>query len=309
VCEITKEDLEKQLEDQEGKCFYSGIDLRADTRMWRVSLERKDPSQGYTINNTVLCCLEFNCRCQWSPDWIRRLVYMVLVKKQGNNDHVELEIFDVAPHERKEYTPQEEKEDANGNWLHWCKHCAELKPRIMFNVYINNGCKACQSKITADIHATPRGVMRGLVGHARASTKNWKKKNDPRGGDSDFELSLDVLIQIYKDQGGRCAYSGLPFDFGTQHQKPSLERKDPLKPYTKDNVCFICMVWNTADHAAHTKDIKPGDHQGWNKEKFEYAFEHILAKVKHEFEDSHGGAPMTMDAFKIQFIAEYESKI
>jgi hypothetical protein len=69
------------------------------------------------------------------------------------------------------------------------------------------------------------------------------------------------------------------------------------------------MVWNTADHAAHTKDIKPGDHQGWNKEKFEYAFEHILAKVKHEFEDSHGGAPMTMDAFKIQFIAEYESKI
>ena len=97
-------------------------------------------------------------------------------------------------------------------------------------------------------------------------------------------------------------------DFGTQHQKPSLERRDPLKPYTKENVCLIWMVWNTQETIAYTKyDINPDDRQSWSKEKFEYAFEHILAKVKKEFEDAHGGAAMTMDEFKTRFIAEYES--
>jgi hypothetical protein len=155
--------------------------------------------------------------------------------------------------------------------------------------------------------------MQKIVGHASDRTKNWKKENDPRGGDSDFELSFEVLTELYRDQGGRCAYSGLPFDFGTKHRKPSLERKDPLKPYTKDNVCLIWMVWNTIDTIAITKhgidDIKPGERQSWSKEKFEYAFEHILAKTKKTFEDAHGG-PMSMDEFDAkltQVIADHES--
>jgi hypothetical protein len=142
---------------------------------------------------------------------------------------------------------------------------------------------------------------------------NWQKENDPRGGDTDFELSFDILTTIYNKQGGRCFYSGLPLDFGTKRRKPSLERIDPLLPYTLKNVCLICMVWNTADHAASTKHyVKTGDElkdkQGWSKKKFEYAFSHILAKVKKEFEDEHGGFVMTMDEFKIRFIAEYGSK-
>jgi hypothetical protein len=258
--EITKEDLIKKFEEQNGKCWYSGIELQTDKRVWKVSLERKDPSLGYTYDNTVLCCREFNGRCQWSPHEIRGLVYQVLMEEQ-DRDHVELETFDIVPKEKKE-----------------------------------------------DNHATPREAMQQLVGSAHARTKNWKEKNDPRGGDKDFELSFDVLKTLYNDQKGRCAYSGLPFDYGTKHRKPSLERKDPLKPYTKENVCLIWMVWNTQETIAYTKyDINPDDRQSWSKEKFEYAFEHILAKVKKEFEDAHGGAAMTMDEFKTRFIAEYES--
>jgi hypothetical protein len=306
VCEITVEDLKRKFEEQNGKCFYSGIELRSNTRAWRASLERRDPSLGYTYDNTVLCCLEFNGKCQWSPHDIHRLVYLVFMNDYGKLQF-DLETFDLPTNERKKRILVEHEDDVDGNRLHRCTHCAELKPAIMFVERIDSGCKACRSKKNTDRKATPRGVMRGLVDSARARTKSWQKENDLRGGNGPFELSLDVLIDIYKDQEGRCAYSGLPFDFGTQHRKPSLERKDPLKPYTKDNICLIWMVWNTADHAANIKHgIKPGDHGGWNQEKFEYAFSHILAKVKKEFEDAHEGAPMTMDEFKTQFIKEYK---
>lgn len=129
--------------------------------------------------------------------------------------------------------------------------------------------------------------MQRLVGHARDRAKNRKAKNDPRGGDSDFDLSFDYLIEMYHKQEGRCAYSCMPFDFGTQHYRPSLERKDPTQPYTKDNVCLIWMILNTTDNIVTTKHfIEPGEVQGWTKEKFEYAFQHILAKTKRELEEA-----------------------
>lgn len=296
VFEITPEDLEQKFEEQDGKCFYSGIPLQTDTRAWRPSLERKDPSKGYTYDNTVLCCVEFNSRCQWTPKEIRRLVDMVLMKEQGR-DHVEMETFDIAETKRRGWTKGEEKSDG-GNILHKCMQCTEYKPASMFNKEISQGCKACRSKKSVDYRATPRVAMQQLVNRARYRTNNWKKKNDPRGGDADFELSLDLLIKRYNKQGGRCAYSGLPFDFGTQRRKPSLEREDPLKPYTEDNICLIWMAWNTIDRAADTKHgVKPGDQQGWSKPKFLHAFSHIESKTKKEFEDAHGG-PMTMDEFK-----------
>jgi hypothetical protein len=46
---------------QDGKCFYSGFPMgligkRDDV----VSLDRVDPPQGYTDQNTVLCCYRVN---------------------------------------------------------------------------------------------------------------------------------------------------------------------------------------------------------------------------------------------------------
>jgi hypothetical protein len=309
VCEITEDDLEKKLKEQGGKCFYSGIPLRTDTRAWRPSLERKDPSLGYTYDNTVLCCLEFNGPRQWTLHENLKLLAERYLDEQGN-DQVELETFDIATNKRKKRTKGGEKYDADGNRLHECTHCNEFKPTTMFYEHICNGCKACQCKKGSDHVATPRGAMQLLVNHARTRTKNWQKNNDLRGGNKDFELSFVFLKTLYIKQEGRCAYSGLPFDFEIKHRKPSLERIDPLKPYTKKNVCLIWMVWNTTDTLAKTKhalkDIKPGEKQGWSKPKFEHAFSHIESKTKQEFEDAHGG-PMTMDEFKTRVIAEYKT--
>ena len=93
-CEITLPDLIKKWGEQGGECFLTGIELRVDdTGDWRPSIGRKDPSLGYTYDNTTLCCLEFNGPCPWSLNDIHRLVYQVHMKEQGK-DHFDLETFD-----------------------------------------------------------------------------------------------------------------------------------------------------------------------------------------------------------------------
>ncbi|CAK9100046.1 Pentatricopeptide repeat-containing protein At2g31400 [Durusdinium trenchii] len=61
-CSLDLSMLLKMLKQQEGRCYYSGIPLQykkvhAD---WRLSLERLDNALGYTKENTVLVCAEFN---------------------------------------------------------------------------------------------------------------------------------------------------------------------------------------------------------------------------------------------------------
>jgi hypothetical protein len=48
-----------KLVKQGSLCHYSGLTM-STTGNWRVSLERLDVRKGYTDENTVLICVEFN---------------------------------------------------------------------------------------------------------------------------------------------------------------------------------------------------------------------------------------------------------
>jgi hypothetical protein len=56
---IDKDEIIKKFIDQQGVCYYSGVPMhpRGD---WKMSIERINPSIGYTIENTVLICYIFN---------------------------------------------------------------------------------------------------------------------------------------------------------------------------------------------------------------------------------------------------------
>jgi len=56
----------------------------------------------------------------------------------------------------------------------------------------------------------------------------------------------------------------------------SLERIDPGKGYTKDNVCLICAEFNGHDRSASVK-YSNGGSGAWSVEKFKY-FLSILEK-------------------------------
>lgn len=48
---------------QQGRCFYSGLQMECNTEIkspFRISLDRMDSSIGYTKKNVVLCCCFLN---------------------------------------------------------------------------------------------------------------------------------------------------------------------------------------------------------------------------------------------------------
>jgi hypothetical protein len=62
--DLTYEDVLGLYETQAGCCCYSGIEMTFVAGQGRVptniSMDRKDPQQGYTKDNTVLCCFWIN---------------------------------------------------------------------------------------------------------------------------------------------------------------------------------------------------------------------------------------------------------
>ena len=61
--------FKKQWWEQIGRCAYSGMPMVCQVaRGWRCSVERIDNQLGYTPENCILICSEFNVSTQWSRE-------------------------------------------------------------------------------------------------------------------------------------------------------------------------------------------------------------------------------------------------
>lgn len=63
VFELTFEDLQQIWDNQDGKCYYTGLDMNFTYNLSlpkQMSLDRKDSNKGYTKDNCVLCCQFIN---------------------------------------------------------------------------------------------------------------------------------------------------------------------------------------------------------------------------------------------------------
>jgi hypothetical protein len=111
--------------------------------------------------------------------------------------------------------------------------------------------------------------MKFLLRSAKAHTKEREAKNNNKINNT-FDIDFDFLVNLYNQQEGLCAYSGIPMTFGKFAEKDwtmSLERKSTLKGYTRDNVHLICFEFNTPDRTVVYKDTSNGS-CGWNRDKF-----------------------------------------
>lgn len=67
-----------------------------------------------------------------------------------------------------------------------------------------------------------------------------------------FTLDLEFLIELYHNQAGQCALTGLSMNLDSpkigrsRPFVPSLDRIDSTKGYTKDNVRLVCWAVNVA---------------------------------------------------------------
>lgn len=66
TCDIDTEYLIALWESQKGKCYYSNLDMKAEGKVngfqgwFSPSLDRKNPSLGYTKGNVAWCCFAVN---------------------------------------------------------------------------------------------------------------------------------------------------------------------------------------------------------------------------------------------------------
>jgi hypothetical protein len=67
--------LVERLVMQQFRCAYSGIYLRLQSKTdWQLSPDRQDNAIGYTSDNVVLVCLEFNMRAKWNKNLVQQVI-------------------------------------------------------------------------------------------------------------------------------------------------------------------------------------------------------------------------------------------
>jgi hypothetical protein len=262
IFDLTIEDIRNLWNKQKGLCYYSNIPMITRTCCdWKMSIQRLDDTKGYIPDNIVLSCLEFNNSTKWTPDKIDVLF------KSYNTTSVNFEF----KHPKK----KPEKIILNtidGIEYHKCTDCGIFKEK---HSYIKNdrACAICRTKRRNLYTSTPKGHMQKLVRGARKSTKKRKNKKTTKKRDSDLDIDFDYLVNLYHKQDGRCAYSNIPLNFGSYKDNDwilSLERINPLKGYTKDNVCLIALEFNTSDYTCMSANETVEGSSAWSKEKFEY---------------------------------------
>lgn len=261
VFDITYKDVMDLWNSQNGRCYYSGIPLNYDKNEWRISIDRIDTSKGYTRDNIVLTCIELNSPIQWSVEKVDEMLD-ILDKNITEND---VDFDAIKP--RKNYG-KVRYNTIDGVQQRTCTYCNLMRPVDSFPTPNYNACNDC-FKTARKCHS-----LKSHIAHMLNNTKNSTKirlKNPNKKVDYTHDIDIEFIIKLYNDQKGLCAYSGIPLRLinpSTGNWAASVERKNPLKGYTRDNVCLICREFNSADNSAKQTTLESGT-SGWTPEKFQ----------------------------------------
>lgn len=213
--DIDKQFLLELHEKQNGKCYYSGLPLKLKTNSeWKCSPERLDDNKGYTKDNVVLICLEFNVPYKWTLEKIK------LIKALMNKEVDEKKLNELIENAiKKKYTfngrqPIEKMIMEDGTELIKCNKCDEFKTSGEFYKKISSGCKKCFNQITSkNYESTLRGFIKRRIKSAKYHSQERGKKDYRKDNSNEFNLTFEIIIDKIKEQKGRCYYSGIPLIF------------------------------------------------------------------------------------------------
>ena len=264
---------------QQALCAYSGVDLELTTPKshWRISLERLNNNQGYVRENVALIAMEFNSivhmssralvsgSAQWSKHKFERLP----VERGFNVDlnNLEKDIHTAAekpcvrtstaashtanqpdiPFCTAETTLYTDQESLRCSRCKCWKHSQHFSMKARNKTDLRNSCKQCNSELDFVWRQTLRGFVSNMVSSARARHNRGKWQGE-------FELDLNVVLDMLWHQRGRCFYSDVPLRYAFNVDwKMSLERLDNTKTYTKDNTRLVALEFNTRAQWSRSK--------------------------------------------------------
>ena len=265
---------------QQALCAYSGVDLELATpnSHWRISLERLNNNQGYVRENVALIAMEFNSPVQMSPhtlvhgsaQWSKQKFERLPVERGFNVDlnNLEKDIQTAAkgpcvrtstassrtanqtdiPFCNVETTLYTDQESLRCSRCKCWKHYQHFSMKTRSKTGFGEHCKQCASELEFAYRQTLRGFAIKLVNNARRrhSFGKWR---------GEFELDLNVVLDMLRHQRGRCFYSDVPLRYAQLNVdwKMSLERLDNAKTYTKDNSRLVALEFNTPAQWSRSK--------------------------------------------------------
>lgn len=128
-----------------------------------------------------------------------------------------------------------------------CPHCStSFKTTHSHKKYCSPFCQLKYSQAAEwdkkKSHPRSRCLQLAQMAKNRAKSKNLR-----------YDIDGEFLFNIWKEQDGKCAISGIPFDLRrpeefnwTRYDAPSLDRIDSDRGYEKDNVRLVCYQINAA---------------------------------------------------------------
>jgi hypothetical protein len=278
--DLSREFLQDLYDSQEGRCWYSNIEMTMKTfSNWKCSVERLDPSGWYTRDNVKLIVSELNVPAQWTKESLKDFI----LEEEVVDDVPIDEILDHQTKKRK--LPEEFKKravicDGSTRQQYCCTRCHEWKEFSDMEHCHGHAlprCRKCKNIIT-----NVEGQLIKLMGNAK---KDRNKCGKARGEDPfEFNITLEHLKDIYRGQNGRCYYSGKVMEYGNDARKlrkMSIERLNVRQGYVIGNVALICMGFNSFDQ---TNRVIPGEvvdgSSGMTKEKFQILKDSVIQMYK-----------------------------
>lgn len=266
--DIDIEWLAATLLKQEGRCAYSGhIMTFKSFGDWKYSVERIDNLRGYTRDNVVIICYEFQSSdrsivkgeriAEESSQWTREKFQDVFRLRDAPVPPV----TEAPPRS----TTQKKKRRVDGENIS-CNKCDKFKPRCDFGDHPAGSlgkqasCRECCAANKKAWHATLHGNVTKLMQSVNGTVKQYPEKKG--------NITVEHIRDLYRKQEGRCFYTGVPLSLQKHSNwRMSLERVDPLRGYDRDNTVLCVAECNVPDHTAARKCAAAGGSSAWTRAK------------------------------------------
>jgi hypothetical protein len=276
VCTLTLEEFEKIYERQRGCCYWfrskkmSWLPYTA----WQMSLERLDPELGYTADNCVLVCQEFNGRRTWT--WTKIVDMLQRRRTAFDSAAFLVEVRDLGE-TRCVRCPHGPDTERNRNGKGNCKACRREYDRLrragqLGNIARRNcqhgdyferdkrgNCKLCQKERHAILVRQPRGFLKRMASSMVSHSKQ-------RGQGTPYH-TFDTLVELTTKQQGRCMISDVPLVFSAASDwNASPERIDVQRTYLLDNIELICVELNSCCNRGGRESVRArGQDSQWTR--------------------------------------------
>jgi len=138
-----------------------------------------------------------------------------------------------------------------------CKRCSVVKPVTDFGLRsgICITCKGARHR-----RAVSTDHLQYLTGlYAQCKYSHTKRKDSPGHFRAEFNLEKEDLFNLWEEQAGRCALSGVVLTHhkdgsGRKDFNASIDRIVPHEPYIKENVQLVAFRVNLMKHEL-TEDL------------------------------------------------------